>query len=179
MTHRIHKEGDLQIHFFVILWNKAPRTGPRQVCRTYTLCPFFGCEKNTDGSTVVLLISLGSVCYGDSRVAKHFLHPHLVFQPIWGWGSLGSFQLPQSNSSPEGAWNLGGLYLAPHEDNSIQLLSIANNYSSLPSLVSTIWLAHFQKPGATEVMDVFYSDSKTDLQLRCNCSIKLQLFEGA
>jgi hypothetical protein len=32
----------------------------------------------------------------------------LVFQPIWGWGDLGSFQLPHSNSSPEGAWNLGG-----------------------------------------------------------------------
>jgi len=47
------------------------------------------------------MISLASVYYGDSRVAKHFLRPHLVFQPIWGWGDLGSFQLPQSNSSPE------------------------------------------------------------------------------
>jgi len=26
---------------------------------------------------------------------------HLVFQPNWGWGDLGFFQLLQSNSSPE------------------------------------------------------------------------------
>jgi len=57
---------------------------------------------NTDSSGVGLIL-LASACYGDSRVAKHFLHPNLVFQPIWGWGDLGSFQLPQSNSSPEGA----------------------------------------------------------------------------
>jgi len=67
------------------------------------MCPFSGCEKNTDGSGVVLMISLASACYGGSRVEKHFLRPNLVFQPIWGWGDLGSFQLPQSNSSPEGA----------------------------------------------------------------------------
>jgi hypothetical protein len=30
------------------------------------------------------MISLVSVCYGDSGVAKHFLRLHLVFQPIWG-----------------------------------------------------------------------------------------------
>jgi len=39
----------------------------------YTLCPFFGPEKNTDGSGVGLTISLASACYGDSQVAKHFL----------------------------------------------------------------------------------------------------------
>jgi len=58
--------------------------------------------KNTDGSAVEWMISLASVCYGDSLVVKHFLRLHLVFQPVWGWGDLGSFQLPQSNSSPEG-----------------------------------------------------------------------------
>jgi len=58
---------------------------------------------NTDGSAVGWLISLANVCYADSQVAKHFLRLHLVFRPIWGWGDLGSFQLPQSNSSPEGA----------------------------------------------------------------------------
>jgi len=86
-----------------ILQNKAPRTGPHHIWRTYTLCPFFGRKKNTDSSGVVLMISLANACYGDSRVAKHFLCPNLVFQPIWGWDDLGSFQLPQSNSSPEGA----------------------------------------------------------------------------
>jgi hypothetical protein len=65
-THRIHKEDDLQIHFFVIPQNKAPRTGLCHVWRTNALCPFFGREKNTEGSTVGLTILLASVCHGDS-----------------------------------------------------------------------------------------------------------------
>jgi hypothetical protein len=85
------------------------------------------------------------------EVAKQSLGPHLVKQPIWVWGDLGSFQLAQSNSLTEGVWNLGGLYLATHEDNSIQLLSIAKNYNSLPYLVSSVWLAQFRKPDAIEV----------------------------
>jgi len=99
------------IYKFTFVWyslKEGTTPGPHHIWRTYTLCPFFGCEKNTDGSGAALMISLASACYGDSRVAKHFLCPNLVFQPIWGWGDLGSFQLPQSNSSPEGAWNLGG-----------------------------------------------------------------------
>jgi hypothetical protein len=32
----------------------------------------FGHEKNTDGSTVGLMISLASVCYGSSQVTKKF-----------------------------------------------------------------------------------------------------------
>jgi len=83
--------------------NKAPRTGTHHIWRIYTLCPFFGREKNTDGKRVGLMILLASAYYGDSRVAKHFLRPNMVFQPIWGWRDLDSFQLPQSNSSPEGA----------------------------------------------------------------------------
>jgi hypothetical protein len=43
------------------------------------------------------------------------------------------------------------VYLAPHEDNGIQLLSIANNYSSLSYLFSFVWVAHFQKPDAIEI----------------------------
>jgi len=58
---------------------------------------------NRDGSAVGVIISLSSVCYGVSGVAKNFLRPHLFIQPVWEWGNLGSFQLPQSNSSTEGA----------------------------------------------------------------------------
>jgi hypothetical protein len=73
-----------------ILRNKAPRTVPHHIWRTYRLYAFFGREKNTDGSGGLSKISLASACYGDSRVAKHLLRPQLVFQPIWGWGDLGS-----------------------------------------------------------------------------------------
>ena len=44
-----------------------------------------------------------------------------------------------------------GYILAPHEVNSIEMLSIVNNYNALPYLVSSAWLAQFQKPDATEV----------------------------
>jgi hypothetical protein len=83
--------------------NKAPHTGPHDIWCINTSCPFSGHEKNTDGSEVWLMISLESSCYGDSCIAKHLLRPNLVFQPFWGWGDLGTFQLPQSNSSTEGA----------------------------------------------------------------------------
>ena len=43
------------------------------------------------------------------------------------------------------------VYLVPHEDNIIQLLGIANNYNDLPYLSSSIWLAQFHKPDATEI----------------------------
>ena len=46
-----------------IPWNKTPHTGPHHIW--LTVCPFFGCEKNTDGSAVGLVISLASVCYSD------------------------------------------------------------------------------------------------------------------
>jgi len=55
-----------------ILRNKAPCTGPHHVWCIYTLCPFSGPEKNTDNSAAGWMILLASVCYGDSRVAKHF-----------------------------------------------------------------------------------------------------------
>jgi hypothetical protein len=69
------------------------------------------------------------------------------------------------------------VYLAPHEDNSIQLLGSANNYSGLPYLFSSVWLAGFQKPDATDI--IIFCDSKTDLELQCDYYIKFQLFEVA
>jgi len=63
--------------------NNAPRTGPCYIWYTYRLCAFCGREKNTHGSGDGLKISLASVYYDNSQVAKHFLQPHLVFQPIW------------------------------------------------------------------------------------------------
>ena len=119
-----------------------------------------------------------SVCYGDSRVS-HFLQPYLVYQPIWSWGDFGSFQLPQSNSSPEGAWNVGGLYLALHEDNSIKQMSIANKYTGLPYLVSAAWQAGFRNVMPLRYGRLLQWQQKTDLKLRCDYCIKFQLFDGA
>jgi len=60
----------------------------------YTV-PISGREMNTDDSGVWWMISLAIVGYGRYRVAQHLLRPHLVFEPIWGWGNLGFFQLLQ------------------------------------------------------------------------------------
>ena len=51
-THTIHKEGDLQIYIFVIFPNTRHHEQAHVTSGTliYTLCPFFGREKNTDGT---------------------------------------------------------------------------------------------------------------------------------
>ena len=104
-THIIHNEGDLQISLCVIFLEtrhhaQAHVTSGALINRLFA---FFGREKNTDSTGDVWKILLGSVCYDDSRVATHLLQLHLVFQPVRGWGDLDSFQLSQSNFSPEGA----------------------------------------------------------------------------
>jgi len=55
---------------------------------------------NKDGSGVAWIL-LASVGYDSFRATQYLLLPHLVFQPNWGRGDLGFFQLLQSNSSPE------------------------------------------------------------------------------
>ena len=113
--------------FINLLWcdiprNNAPRTGWRHIRRTYTLCPFSGCEMNRDSSRVWWMISLAIAGYGGSQVTQHLLQPHLVFQPIWGWVDLGFFSFFNkffTRRSLKSRW----VYLALHEDNRSQLLS--------------------------------------------------------
>jgi len=98
-----------------IPWNKAPRTGPHHIWHIYTLYPFSGHEKNTDGSGVGRIISLASVCYCDSEVGKHFFIPSLV--------SAIRISLTASSSSL------------------IFFLAIAiDTYNGLPYLHSSVWL---------------------------------------
>ena len=107
-THSIHSVGWFKnLIWCDVLWNKAPHTGPSNTWRIYILCPFSGHKMNTDGSADGWMLSLANAGYGSSWVT-HLLSPHLVFPPIWGWSNLGSFQFLQSNSLPEGAWNLSG-----------------------------------------------------------------------
>jgi hypothetical protein len=69
------------------------------------------------------MISLASACYGDSQVAKHFV-PELGFPTNLGVGRSWLFPA-SSNQIPhqKEPGILVGLYLTPHEDKSIQLLS--------------------------------------------------------
>ena len=92
--------------------NKAPRTGLHHTLCTCRLWYFSGREMNKDSSGVALICWPVLVLIG-SWAAQYLLSPHLVFQSNWGWGNLGFFQLLQSNSSPEGVWNLSG-YIELH-----------------------------------------------------------------
>jgi len=92
MTHSIHKEGDLQIYFCLIFRETRHHTQAHVTSGALIHWPR---EEHRFRRPVFVMVTLES--------QNIFLHPHLVFQPIWGWGNLSSFQLPQSNSSPEGA----------------------------------------------------------------------------
>jgi len=97
------QRGCLQIYFGVIFHKTRHLEQAHITSGAFMHCATSLAVTNRDGSAFGLMISLATVCYGDSQVPKLFLLPHLVLQPICGWGDLGSFQLPQSNSSPEGA----------------------------------------------------------------------------
>ena len=107
LTHCIHNWGDLQIYSGVIFCEKGTTYRPMSHLVLYKLCPFSGWEKNTDSS----------------ELGGWFRWPVLVMAALEShnisWAALGLptnlglgrswlFELLQSNSSPEGAWNLGG-----------------------------------------------------------------------
>jgi hypothetical protein len=103
------------------------------------------------------MISLDSVCYGDSWVTKHFLSPqHLI---------------PSGWRQPEFHW------LLPPQVWFFFLATLRHlQWSALFSL--HCMTTQLQKPNATKIW-MSSSDSKTDLKLQCDYYIKFQLFEGA
>jgi len=64
MTHIIHNKGDLQMYFCVIFLET------RHHAQVHV----------TSGALIDCSLSLASVCYDDSQVAKHLLQLHLLFQ---------------------------------------------------------------------------------------------------
>ena len=76
--------------FTNLLWcdiplNKSPCVGPLHTWYIYTLCPFSGHEKNTDGSGVGWMISLAGVYYCESQVRKLFLFQVWCQQSEFHW----------------------------------------------------------------------------------------------
>ena len=177
MTHSSHNEGD----FTNLLWgdvprNKTPHTGPRHTWSTYTLTFLSPQEEHTwqrswvdDFTGQCLLWRLLS--------RRTFLTPALGLPTNLGvvqsWIFTASSIKFLTRRSLKSWW----VYLALHEDNSIQLLSIANNYNGLPYLFSSVWCI-VSETWCQWDMNGFYSDSKTDLKLRCDYCIKFQVFEG-
>jgi len=120
-THIIHNEVDLQIYVYVIFLETRHHAQVHVTSGTLIDFAFFG-RKNTASTGDMWKISLACVYHDDSRVAKHLLRLHLVFQPIWvgrSWLFPASSIKFLTSRSLKSRW----VYLAPHEDNSIQLLS--------------------------------------------------------
>jgi len=99
MAHSTYKEGDiLQIYFCVIFLET--RHHIQAHITSGALCPFFGREKKTDGSTLRLMILLASAIMVTLESQNIFFGPTLGLPTNLG---VGRFWLSPSNSSSEGA----------------------------------------------------------------------------
>jgi len=88
-THSIHEEGDLHVYFYVIFFKTRHHAQAHITSGTFIYCAFLwtreehrrqrSCFDDFAGQCMLWRLS--------SRL-------NLVFQSIWGWGNLGSFQLP-------------------------------------------------------------------------------------
>jgi len=82
IAHIIHKEGDLLIYFGVIFHRTVHLKQAHITSGAFVLRAFLW-PWQAHSSAFELMILLASISYGP-RVAKHFLRPQLVLQPIWG-----------------------------------------------------------------------------------------------
>jgi len=120
MTHSNHKEVDILLIYFGVIFHETNHHVQAHVTSgTLMHCPFLHREKNTNSNTFGLMILLAGVCYDDSWITKHFF--------CLNWSEGGRSWLLTASSikflarrSPKSRW----VYLVPHEDNSIQLLSM-------------------------------------------------------
>ena len=138
MTHIMHNEGDLQIYFCAIFLETRHHAQAH-----ITTCALIGwalsltARRTHKRQRRWVEDFTGQVYYDDSWVAKHLLQPNSVFQPIWGVGRSWFFPASSIKFLTRRSLKSQWVYLVPHEDNSIQLLNIANNYKGLPYLLSS------------------------------------------
>jgi len=169
------------IYKFTLVWYSAKQDTTHRptshLAHIYTVPFLWPREEHRQQHSLVEDFSGQCLLWGLSNL-KTFFASTLHLQTNLGMGK--SWPFPASSIKLLTRWSLKSqwLYLPPDEDSSIQLLSIAHNYNGPPYLFSSVWLAQFQKPHATD-MNIFYSHSKIDIKLRCNYCIKFQLFEGS
>jgi len=119
ITHSIHS---LQIHFSVIFLKKAPRTDPCHIWCTYMLCPFSGCEKNRWQCSWLEDFAEQCLRWRTSS-HKRFFAPALGLPTNPGVGRSWLFPAFSIKFLTRRSLKSQCIYLASHEDNSIQLLS--------------------------------------------------------
>ena len=126
--------------FTNLLWcdipqNNAPQTGPHHIWCIYTPCRFCGRDKHSDSSAFGLIL-LASVCYGDSLFSWPTLG--LTTNLVVGWSCV--FSASSSNFLIRRNLKSLSVYLAPHADNSIQLLSAVRSRRWKFNFMVHIWL---------------------------------------
>ena len=150
MTHSIHKEGDLQIYFCVIFRETRHHAQVHVTSSALIHCALSLAMRRTP-----MAAQLGWWFrwpdFVMATLKSHIFVPALGLLPNLGVGWSWFFPASSIKFLTRRGLKSWWVHLAPHEDNGIQLLSIANNYNNLPYLFSFVWLAHFQKPDATEI----------------------------
>ena len=150
MTHSFHKEGDLQIYFGVIFPKIRHHTQTRITSGTLIWCALSLASRKTQRAAHLVWRYRWPVFVMATLESQNIFCARTWSSNRSGGGTIlavSSFLKFLTRRSLKSRW----VYLAPHEDNIIQLLSIANNYNGLPYLFSSVWLAQFQKPDASEI----------------------------
>jgi len=139
------------------------------------LCAFFGREKDMRQRSWV---DFAVQClFWQLLSHKTFFVPTLGLPTNlsvgWSWLFPASTIKFFTRWSPKSQW----VYLAPHKNNSVHWLSLANNYNSLPYLFSSV-TGSFRN-----LMPLIYEHllqwQQNRSKLWCDYCIKFQLFEGA
>ena len=153
-----------------IPWNKAPCTGPCHIWRT--VCSFFGHEKKTDSRAVgwfrwpvfLMATSAEAFCCSSSSPPPPPQN-NLLTSPAF---------IPDSESVSATRISL----MASSCSFIYFFLAIARDpqSSALFRLLCMTW--HSFRNVIPVSMNVFYSDSKTDLKLQCGCCIKIPAIRG-
>jgi len=95
LRHTVFAKRVIHYIYFGVIFHKTKHHALTHVTSgTFIYYPFFHCEENINSSAFGLMTSMANVCCGDSQIAKHYLSPHFVFQPIWGWGILALYSFP-------------------------------------------------------------------------------------
>ena len=144
MRHTIHNvQWFTNLLWCDILWSKVPHTGPCHTWCTHTLCPFSGHEMKRYGSGVWWMISLVIFGYGDSSCTTFIAATRLQTN----LGVVRSWLFPASSIKFVTTRSLKSLwaYLAPHEDNRIELLSYVRSIRWKDNFVVSLKLCRFIK----------------------------------
>ena len=151
MTHSIHNESDLQIYFGVIFRETRHHAQAHVTSGALVDCALSLATRRTQ-----MAAQLGWWFRWPLFVMATLKSQNILCAHTWSFNQSGGgafLAFPASSikfitrMSLQSQW----VYIAPHEDNGIQLLSIANNYNSLPYLFSSVWLAQFQQLDATKI----------------------------